>query len=68
MPVLPPIPLIRKNIIIRKLKQCGACSPQSAKTFAEAGIPNPEAFNRITEKLVANGTICKTNNERFFLP
>ena len=68
MPVFPPIPLIRKKIIINKLKQCGAVTPETAKTFAQAGIPNPDAFARITQKLVENATIYKTADGRFYLP
>ena len=31
-----PIPLIRKNLIIKKLTECNAFSEETAKTFIEA--------------------------------
>ena len=37
MAFFPPLPLIRKNVIIKKLRACGATSEESAKTLAEAG-------------------------------
>ena len=52
MAFFPPIPLIRRNVIIKRLKKCGANSPETAKTFAEAGILNPNLFSPVTEKLV----------------
>ena len=41
--------LLRKKMIIKKLAQCGATSENSAKTLAEAGILNPNAFPKIIE-------------------
>ena len=43
--------LLRKKMIIKKLAQCGATSENSAKTLAEAGILNPNAFPKIIEDL-----------------
>ncbi len=36
MAFFPPIPLIRKNLIIKKLTECNAFSEETAKTFVEA--------------------------------
>lgn len=52
MAFFPPILLIRRNIIIKKLKECGANSSETAKTLAEAGVKNPNGFSRFTEKLI----------------
>ena len=52
MAFFPPIPLIRKKMIIKKLIECNAFSEKTAKTFLEAGIINPNGFNKINEKLI----------------
>lgn len=52
MAFFPPIPLIRKRVIIKKLTKCNAFSSSQAKTFEEAGIINPNGFKRITERLI----------------
>ena len=67
MAFFPPIPLIRRNLIIRKLRACGATSEQTAKTLAEAGVLNPDGFRRITERLVDNGTIRRTADGRYYV-
>ena len=46
MTFFPPIPLIRKNNIIKKLTESNAFSEKTAKTFTEAGIINPNGFNK----------------------
>ena len=67
MAFFPPIPLIRKKQIIKKLKEKNAYSEERAKTFEEAGIINPKAFKRITDKLVKNKIINKTDDNRYYL-
>ena len=67
MAFFPPIPLIRRNIIISKLKSCGATSAETAKTFAEAGIFNPHGFKRITDKLVERNIIHKTADGKYYI-
>ena len=67
MAFFPPIPLIRRNLIIRKLRACGATSEQTARTLAEAGVLNPDGFRRITERLVDNGTIHRTADGRYYV-
>ena len=66
MAIIPPIPVIRKNLIIRKLKKHGAVSPDTAKSFAEIGLVNPNGFKRLTQKLVQKGIICKTEDGKYF--
>lgn len=67
MAFFPPIPLIRKNLIIRKLTECNAFSEETAKTFSEAGIINPNGFNRITEKLLEEKVIIRTKDNKYYL-
>lgn len=67
MAFFPPIPLIRRNVIIKKLKACGATSAESAKTLAEADVINPNGFKRITDKLVETNVIHKTVDGKYYL-
>ena len=67
MAFFPPIPLIRKNVIIKKLKACGATSAESAKTLAEAGVIHPNGFKRITKRLVATNKIHKTADDKYYI-
>jgi len=67
MAFFPPIPLIRKNMILKKLKACGATSEEMAKTLEEAGVINPDGFKIITERLVRNGTIYKTDDGKYYV-
>ena len=67
MAFFPPIPLIRRNVIVRRLRACGATSAETARTLADAGILNPNAFKRITELLVAHGTIHRTPDGRYYV-
>ena len=63
----PPIPLIRRIMIVRKLRKCGAVSAETAKTFAEAGVINPNGFKRITDVLIKRGTIKKTADGKYYI-
>lgn len=67
MAFFPPIPLIRKNIIVKQLSACGATSELTAKSLAEAGVINPNGFKRITEHLVKSGVIHKTSDNRYYV-
>ncbi len=67
MAFFPPIPLIRRNTIVKKLKKSGALSAETAKTLSEAGVINPNGFKRITEKLVETGVIRRTDNDRYYV-
>ena len=67
MAFFPPIPLIRRNVIVKRLRACGAVSAETAKTLAEAGVINPNAFKRITERLVQTGMIKRTEEDRYYI-
>jgi len=67
MAFFPPIPLIRRNVIIKKLKMCGATSIDTAKTLAEAGVINPNGFMQITDKLVETNVIHKTADGKYYI-
>ena len=67
MPMIPPIPVIRRNMIVRKLQRCGAVSEETAKTLAEAGVLNPNGFARLTEILVKRGIIKTTGDGRYYI-
>ena len=62
-----PIPLIRKKYIIKKLTEKNAFSEDTAKTFLEAGIINPNGFNKITERLIKKKVLFRTKNNRYYL-
>ena len=42
---------------MKKLRECGATSPETAKTLSEAGVINPNGFKLITERLVKPGKL-----------
>ena len=67
MAFFPPIPLIRKNIIIKKLTECNAFSEETAKTFIEAGIINPDGFNKVNEKLIKEKIVVRTKDGKYYL-
>ncbi len=64
---MPPIPLIRKKHIVRRLTVCGAVSPETAKTLDEAGVINPTWFKPVTNWLVKTGVIKKTSDNRYYI-
>ena len=63
----PPIPLIRKKIIIKKLTKNNAISEENAKTFAEAGIINPNGFKKIADKMIEQQILIKTKEGKYYL-
>lgn len=63
----PPIPLIRRNHIIKKLLASDAASPEKAVTLREAGIINPDAFGLITRRLEEQGIVVSEENGRYWL-
>ena len=67
MTFFPPIPLIRKNLIIKKLTESNAFSEETAKTFTEAGIINPNGFNKINERLIKQKVLVKTKDGKYYL-
>ena len=62
-----PVLLMRKNMIIKKFRQCGAISEESARTLEEAGVFNPNAFSRVTEALVKQNVLVKINSDKYYL-
>lgn len=67
MAFFPPIPLIRKKVIVKRLKACGATSESAAKSLAEAGVINPNGFPQITARLVKSGIIHKTPDNKYYV-
>lgn len=67
MAFFPPIPLIRRNAIIKKLKACGATSQETAKTLTEAGVINPSGFQRMTDQLVETKIIHQTADGKYYI-
>lgn len=62
-----PVLLMRKKQILKKLKESGATTIETAKTFAEAGIFNPNAFSRLNDKLVKDNILRKTKNNKYYI-
>ena len=52
---------------MKKLKDCGATSAETAKTLAEAGVINPNELKRITDRLVETNVIHKTVDGKYYL-
>ena len=67
MAFFPPIVLIRKRIIIKKLTECYAFSVETAKTFSEAGIINPYGFSRVNEILIKHKILVRTEDGKYYL-
>lgn len=67
MAFYPPVILIRKKVIIKRLRESGAVSPETAKTLAEAGIINPNVFPGVTERMVKEGIINKTADGKYYI-
>lgn len=67
MAFFPPIPLIRKKLIIKKLAECGAFSEETSKTFVEAGIINPNGFDKVNERLIRQNILVKTKDGKYYL-
>lgn len=67
MAFFPPVPLIRRNAVVKKLKESGALSAETAKTLAEAGVINPDGFKRITDRMVKTGVIHKTADGKYYI-
>ena len=67
MIMFPPIPLIRRNHIVNKLRKSSAFTPETSVTLADAGVINPSCFKRVTERLIKSGVIAPFENGRFYL-
>ena len=64
---LSPALLMRKKIILKKLKQNGAISEETAKTLEEVGVFNPNAFSKLNDKLVQDKILVRTKNDKYYL-
>ena len=62
-----PVLLLRKKMILKKFKECGATSAESAKTLEEAGVFNPNAFSKVTENLVKQNILVETQSGKYYL-
>ena len=60
-------PLIRRNYVIRKLRKCGVLSPETAVTFQQAGIINPNGFRRVTRVMLKRGTLAVVGYRYYLL-
>ena len=60
-----PVLLIRRKHIIRSLLKKNALSEESAITFEEAGIINPNGFKRFTKLLVQQGILCQKEDKYY---
>lgn len=67
MAFFPPIPLIRKRLIIKKLTECNAFSEETAKTFTEAGIINPNGFKKVNDVLEKQKVLIRTKENKYYL-
>ena len=65
--IMVPVPLIRRNHIIRQLRACGAFSESTAKTLREAGVFNPNAFSRMNDILVKRGVLARVDGNKYYL-
>ena len=62
-----PVLLLRQKLILKKLRECGAVSEESAKTLKEAGVFNPDAFPRVLEDLVNKNILIRTGSQKYYL-
>lgn len=63
----PPIPLIRRNVIIRKLKAHGAVCEKTAVRLEDAGIPFPDHFTAVTKRMLRQGIMRRTQDGRYYI-
>lgn len=63
----PPIPLIRRNVIIKKLKAHGAVSEKTAVRLEDTGIPFPHGFRPITTRMLRQGILHRTQDGRYYI-
>lgn len=65
MAFVAPIPLIRRNHIVNKLLKKNAISPETAVSFYEAGVLNPNGFQLVTQRLIKQGVVCKFEDKYY---
>ena len=64
---VPPVLMLRRKMIIRKLSECGAFSEESAVTLKDAGVFNPNAFQRLTKKMEKRNILTQTTDGKYYL-
>ena len=64
---VPPVLMLRRIMIIRKLTECGAFSEENAVTFKEAGVFNPNAFSRLTKIIEKRNILTQTKGGKYYL-
>ena len=62
-----PILKMRMKKIVYLLENANAFSEESAKGINEIGLMNPNFLSNAVSLLVANGTIIKTDNAKYYL-
>lgn len=62
---VPPISVIRRKKIIKRLIIAGAVTPETAITLDEAGIFN--GIGLIIYRLEDHGILIKVNNDRYYV-
>ncbi len=61
-----PVMLMRKRHIIGKLLKMNAVSEETAVTFQDAGVINPNGFHKFTLRLVEQGILHQCG-EKYYL-
>ena len=64
---VPPVLILRRKMIIRKLSECGAFSEESAVTLKDAGVFNPNAFKRLTKIMEKRNILTQTTDGKYYL-
>ena len=62
---VPPMAIIRRKRIVKRLLSAGAVSADTAKTLGEAGIFKGSGF--IRSRLEARGILVQVENERYYV-
>ena len=64
---VPPVLMLRRKMIIRKLSECGAFSEESAVTLKDAGVFNPNAFKGLTKIMEKRNILTQTTDGKYYL-
>ena len=64
---MPPVAMMRRNYIIKKLLKSGAVSEEHAVSLKEAGVFNSQGFPLITRRLLKKGVIKIPDGVRCYL-
>ena len=64
---VPPVLMLRRKMIIKKLSEHGAFSEESAVTLKDAGVFNPNAFQRLTKIMEKRNILTQTTDGKYYL-